>query len=1073
MTPDSVPLPSGSGDGEASHPPETRPDSAGQPVLSRRFGPGVVDGLFVAFVTGLAFLLALVPARNSDLWLHLASGRLLAQGRGPGGTDPFTSTAGNQLWVNPTWLSDQILFVLYTLDNDGKILVVAKACFVATLAGLLFWFRRRGEPLGGLILVSTVAAVALAPWLALGPTLVSLLGLVLTLFLLERPALVEAERAARAFRMRWFLLPLFALWANLDRWFFLGPLLVALYALGELFTRRGEGNREGGMNVERPHLPARAWASGLLALGSVAACLLTPYHYHLFTWPPPLGLSHTERVLMEDPLGSGLVVSPFSPRFAASPPFASPGAWAYYLLLAGGLASFLLPRRAIHPGRLLAWLALAGLSVYQANAIPFFTVVAAPILALNWQEWARTAPLPPTWGHVRRAARGIGLLLAPALLVLAWIGWLQPAPYRARGWWIEPDGSLARLTGTLRRWHAEGKFRPDRFALTFSPEASQYLAWSCPREKGFLDSRWPLFNGVADDFVRMRRCLLDSNGGGPDPALGPLLDAHKIDRIILHDPDFRRTFRAYQCLVLGGSEWELLALEGGSALFGRRSSQEASSSWRPLDLRHAAYHSEPDQRAPQEAPRPPRPPLPFDAFSRPRDLRSPDRAEADLLLRTFDLKAQRQQARLGTQWLAAQATGLLGPAAAPRFPATAGILAVRLTLTPLGETGTVAVWGQDLLNGFLARRDRGPSEVLLLTVRAARRALAANPDDAAAFLILGEAYVRLAKMTREQAWYERLPLLAAVRRTQALTSLEQAVVLSQGRGELRPLLDQAHARLAQLYVDTGQLDQALAHARARLELGPRPADEQTALRASVTALEEEVRRRQAIYDANAPDPRDPSKVYERARLAFRHGLRRKALDLLLASHPAVFGKPGVILQLDLMLQAGRAYEVRAWLEPEHEAVLGFSTYHWFQAQAAAACGDYRAADTELDLWCQEKRHVAVTETRSLPVRTAMTIRVAEAVLSRPARGSGPGGLAGALFFQFNALGPLGGPAGLLRQEADVYVLRGLLALEAGVVQAARGHFRQALALADPQRAGVDFAARPVAEEVLERMKDEG
>ena len=49
-----------------------------------------------------------------------------------------------------------------------------------------------------------------------------------------------------------------------------------------------------------------------------------------------------------------------------------------------------------------------------------------------------------------------------------------------------------------------------------------------------------------------------------------------------------------------------------------------------------------------------------------------------------------------------------------------------------------------------------------------------------------------------------------------------------------------------------------------------------------------------------------------------------------------------------MLQAGRAFEVRAWLEPDHQALLGYSPYHWLQAQAAAACGDYAAADAELD-----------------------------------------------------------------------------------------------------------------------------
>ena len=47
-----------------------------------------------------------------------------------------------------------------------------------------------------LALASGAAVLALGPWLVLQPTLVSLLGVVLTLFLLERPSLVEEAQAA-------------------------------------------------------------------------------------------------------------------------------------------------------------------------------------------------------------------------------------------------------------------------------------------------------------------------------------------------------------------------------------------------------------------------------------------------------------------------------------------------------------------------------------------------------------------------------------------------------------------------------------------------------------------------------------------------------------------------------------------------------------------------------------------------------------------------------------------------------------------------------------------------------------
>src|SRR5262245_10116020 len=63
----------------------------------------VLDGLLVLSVLALSFLLASFAARNGDLWLHLASGRLLAEGNYKFGVDPFAHTTAGVNWVNPSW----------------------------------------------------------------------------------------------------------------------------------------------------------------------------------------------------------------------------------------------------------------------------------------------------------------------------------------------------------------------------------------------------------------------------------------------------------------------------------------------------------------------------------------------------------------------------------------------------------------------------------------------------------------------------------------------------------------------------------------------------------------------------------------------------------------------------------------------------------------------------------------------------------------------------------------------------------------------------------------------------------
>src|SRR5262249_46538770 len=75
----------------------------------------------------LAFLLASTPVRNSDFWLHLATGKALIEGRYRFGLEPFTTgqrwipladapgaaefvsfTSGEApaYWANPAWLYD-------------------------------------------------------------------------------------------------------------------------------------------------------------------------------------------------------------------------------------------------------------------------------------------------------------------------------------------------------------------------------------------------------------------------------------------------------------------------------------------------------------------------------------------------------------------------------------------------------------------------------------------------------------------------------------------------------------------------------------------------------------------------------------------------------------------------------------------------------------------------------------------------------------------------------------------------------------------------------------------------------
>src|SRR6266446_2532552 len=89
----------------ASAPPQESPekaDSADKPTKKRTAPPMTparlarlttrLDRAMIAIVLVLGFFLASFAVRNSDFWMHLATGRLIAQGNYVFGVDPFSYT---------------------------------------------------------------------------------------------------------------------------------------------------------------------------------------------------------------------------------------------------------------------------------------------------------------------------------------------------------------------------------------------------------------------------------------------------------------------------------------------------------------------------------------------------------------------------------------------------------------------------------------------------------------------------------------------------------------------------------------------------------------------------------------------------------------------------------------------------------------------------------------------------------------------------------------------------------------------------------------------------------------------
>jgi hypothetical protein len=365
---------------------------------------------------------------------------------------------------------------------------------------------------------------------------------------------------------------------------------------------------------------------------------------------------------------------------------------------------------------------------------------------------------------------------------------------------------------------------------------------------------------------------------------------------------------------------------------------------------------------------------------------------------------------------------------------------------------------------FTRQRDDTPSAALYLAVRAARRACAANPADAQAYLILGECYLRLAHDTRERAWGMRLPELIQLRRAQASIALNRAIAL-------KPDLAQAHLHLGLLYNEINYLDLALEHLQTHFKLTQESAatprgdafklrEQKVQAQEFLSRMARSVQQREEAYQAESVKFR----LLDRAQLAFEKGLVGKALDLLLETDVSAFGPQGMTMELELMLNTGRARTLLDWAGPEQESALGSFAYHWLRIRALAGLGDYAQV--------QEESAAALGDpNQPAQMRQGMAVLVGRWALdAAPPVGAEPT-LLFQVFRQYHIGMQVANLGNAMKQRADLDVLRGILAMEQGDVDEAQVFFHLALdAWKDETLArlsdGQDSIARIIAQNCL-------
>lgn len=534
------------------------------PHLARAKSP---DGRWtppILFLAALALVFAFIEggsrSMNSDVWSHLATGRLMAEGNYESGVDPFT-WGSEGTWVNQSWLFSWLLYKTYVAVGVEWIGII-KAVLAVVLALIVFSAKPRdGSALMAVEIAALVILTAGVRWF-LQPVVFSYVASAATMALLYRGGafggLAPGHRPSKA--ALWSIPILFAVWGNLDSWVVLGPLMVLLTLLASLapWPRHEDEPTTGTL--------------GLLLVAGIVGCMANPHHFRVFQLPPdlayailPVGKLILPRWMMAAGEGLDFLQRTDPNLYATFSPVSSEyltrrllglniAGLAFFPLMLLNLGSFFFSdirtRGAL--ARLMVSVVMVLFALLSYRIVPLYACIAGPVILWNAADFARRR-------HAEREPilqPSIARILAAFLLLLgiafAWPGFLhgQIGNYRLSqrrfDLAIYADPSLK--DAALQAEEVAKKGKPKVF--NFQQDVANYLAWFAPTAKAFQDGRTALFAKANAQLLKINQSLKVENDESWRETLASLQPDQVMMSGIRWETEKGNTYRALTAQML-------------------------------------------------------------------------------------------------------------------------------------------------------------------------------------------------------------------------------------------------------------------------------------------------------------------------------------------------------------------------------------------------------------------------------------------------------------------------------------------------------------------------------------------
>ena len=330
----------------------------------------LVGYLAIGLFFGLLFLAAHIEIKDTDLWLHLATGRFIVQNGHVPNVDVLSCTIASQPWTNHEWLFQVIVYWIYQAwQADGLIKMQVVIVFLTMTFLLLLCYDKNKQLLTILLLLLIFPTYHQR--FTIRPDLVSLLFFILYLYILSWHL-----------NSRWSLSILFfiqILWSNTHGFFFLGPFLIFTGILSEWIKRHMplpyEWNRSGRLEPEDYQRLKQIF--GLVTL----ACLLNPYFLKGALYPiyVLVSLSGDSKIFFQH-------VQELHKPLSWNTIFSRDGYEYYKLMILVSGVSFIYNRKKIDVGILMAWAVFLASSLLAIRNMIYFSFFGVLVCTINFQN---------------------------------------------------------------------------------------------------------------------------------------------------------------------------------------------------------------------------------------------------------------------------------------------------------------------------------------------------------------------------------------------------------------------------------------------------------------------------------------------------------------------------------------------------------------------------------------------------------------------------------------------------------------------------------------------------------------